>query len=508
MRRLAALMAVAILAGGMLPANAVPVPVIASDNVELLSTIPLAGAISTAFDPTRPYMYVNTTEGITVFDISDPALPLPAGNLVLPHFENEGMAIGQRADGTTFVLIGIDLHGVNPGGPGQVTFDGSSVYVVDVTDPAAPTVRSWLNVTSSTHTIQCMNPECTVAWTSGVYGGGKMHAVDITNLSAPREIGQLSNINGSSYGVHQWTMVGEDTVVGTGGRGTGVYDVSNPLAPVPLNTTDQNGSLAPYNDFIQHNGDLKNADRLLALDLEDQLALADAKDFSIDNGNVLLVTEEDYDSPDCQGTVGIDAPEGGFSTWAVPYLDAGQHLVDNPELKGDAGTVYPLDTWNTELYDTGIATPAGALCSAHYFTTHEAGFVAQGWYGQGTRILDVRDPSDITQVGYFIAADTSETWHAYWVPERDADGAVTGHDTNIVYTNDAVRGIDVLQVELPETAPEDTPGVIAPILGAWLDPAAAPRLSSAGFGCRLPSSVPAAPTTDTTVGASVLGTTL
>ena len=80
---------------------------------------------------------------------------------------------------------------------------------------------------------------------------------------------------------------------------------------------------------------------------------------------------------------------------------------------------------------------------------HQDGFVAQGWYGAGLRILDVRDARNIAQLGYSTSAAT-EVWDAYWVPVRDAAGvAVPGQKTNLVYTADAVRGIDVYEVTLP-----------------------------------------------------------
>ena len=34
-------------------------------------------------------MYVTTTEGLNIYDITDPELPVPVGALPLPHFENE-----------------------------------------------------------------------------------------------------------------------------------------------------------------------------------------------------------------------------------------------------------------------------------------------------------------------------------------------------------------------------------------------------------------------------------
>ena len=92
-------------------------------------------------------------------------------------------------------------------------------------------------------------------------------------------------------------------------------------------------------------------------------------------------------------------------------------------------------------------TPVGGFCSAHWFDYHQSGVIAQGWYQQGLRIIDVNDPRTIKQSGYFTAG-ASEVWDAYWVPARNADGTAKANreKTNIVYTADALRGIDVLEV--------------------------------------------------------------
>ncbi|MFT6943171.1 MAG: hypothetical protein ACJA2F_001370, partial [Nitriliruptoraceae bacterium] len=185
---------------------AVPLPIVASSNVELLFTLPdAAGAFSSAFDPTRPLMYVNTGQGVSIYDTSDPAMPLLTGRLELPHFENEGMTLGQRADGTTFLLIGIDLAGYDIASQ-TLSTSGSSFYVADVTDPAAPFMASFLKVSTSTHTISCMSVACDIAWTSGVYGDGEFEVIDLSDITDPKVIGEATNINADSFAVHQWTV--------------------------------------------------------------------------------------------------------------------------------------------------------------------------------------------------------------------------------------------------------------------------------------------------------------
>jgi hypothetical protein len=81
--------------------------------------------------------------------------------------------------------------------------------------------------------------------------------------------------------------------------------------------------------------------------------------------------------------------------------------------------------------------PVTVNCSSHWFDAKN-GIAAVGWYEQGVRFLDYRNPGDITQVGYYIPANGS-TWAAYWSP--------TDRNGEIVYTADAYRGIDVLRIE-------------------------------------------------------------
>jgi hypothetical protein len=457
-------------------AGSVPVPVVASDNVELLATIPDVGAISTAFASDEPLMYVNTLNGISVYDISNPQLPLLQGQLPMPHFENEAMAIGerlgQRKDGTKFVLVGLDLYGATPTKPGPPNAGGYELIVVDVTDPSSPTVRGRIPTDSSVHTIQCVNKACRYAYTSGAYDGGTFHVIDLKNLDKPKQIKALKNLAGEG---HQWDSDDKGVLWSTGFSGAAAYNVKDPLNPKALASTNIKGTSSPYNDFIMHNSYHPEAKKFEA----------NAKP-SLKNGNVLLVTEEDYDSPVCGG----DAGEGTFSTWHIPYLSHKKTLKHNPKLVANNGRMTPLDNWNTEILNSGQRTVAGAFCSAHYFTYHDSGFIAQGWYQQGTRILDVRNPRNIKQVGYFFTGAT-ETWHAYWVPQRNKAGDVTGRDTNLIYTNDVARGIDVLKVELPKKKPGNTDPIEAPILPQWLQATASIVSTPSkkfGYICRVPLS--------------------
>ena len=55
------------------------------------------------------------------------------------------------------------------------------------------------------------------------------------------------------------------------------------------------------------------------------------------------------------------------------------------------------------------------------------------FYAQGTRFLDVRDPRNIKQLGFY-RPDDANTWAAYW------------RSGGYVFVADLTRGVDVLRV--------------------------------------------------------------
>ena len=146
---------------------------------------------------------------------------------------------------------------------------------------------------------------------------------------------------------------------------------------------------------------------------------------------------------------------GTFQTWNVPDLDGAAYAAANPGLEPNKGTIEPLDLLNPVALGDGLSTPVGGFCSAHWFDYHQSGIVAQGYYQQGLRLIDVRNARDLRQYGY-VTGGASEVWDAYWVPQRDRKDRATAKKTNVIYTTDLVRGLDVYEVDLPGTEPQET----------------------------------------------------
>ena len=400
---------------------------LSSPNVELVTTIPGSAA---GMRVVGKYAYVTGWAGLTILDISVPAAPKVVSVLPIAHFENEDV----ESDGKV-VLITNDRGKENKGGV---------LYVIDVRKPAEPTVASVLSLSQITslergpgHVANCVKNGCQWVWLTG---GSRVWTVDLRDIHNPLLVGAFASpTSAGSVGFGTQGKVGtgathdaerdaSGTVWVTGSGGAAAYDVKDPARPRLLATTGKQGTDPKVNDFILHNSVRPGATSYRK------------SSPSLAKGGVLLATEEDYvdtgETPPggCRG-------EGKFQTWDIRGHERG---------KG----VKLIDQWLSEIegvpYLSGSKAPVTANCSSHWFS-ERAGVAAVGWYDQGMRLLDVRDPKNIRQVGYWLPPN-AVTWAAYWI---------TG---DIVYTADAARGIDVLRVKLGGSSPT----VVAPIRASWL----------------------------------------
>ncbi len=418
-----------------------PTGLIASDNVEVLGAVPNPGVIGAKFR--GEHMFVSTLTGLTVYDVSTPEAPFEVGRLALPHFENEDVDLGGD-----ILLISNDSaesYGL--------------LFVIDISDPTDPTLRSVLDMKTTAveaqlfvgpgHTASCIL-ECQFAW---VTDGGGYLVVDLRDPDNPAMVGHQPTPAAGSLGITHDVQVDETGLawtVGFGGTAAfeipAYYDGTEVLEPL-VSTGDNANSRyietfglddgSSVNDFIHHNS------------------------LRVGDSDVVYVTEEDYNRPGCRGA-------GSFQRWHLPMEedpDTGERFITGADMTN-------IDMWVTELL-ADTAAPA-AMCSAHYFDVRD-GLVAQGWYEQGLRLLDVTG-DEIRQVGYFVPPQAM-TWAAYF-PPTDPTG-------EIVYSFDASHGIDVLRIDLGDGGAGEAATVVAPIRPEWrvAQPAGVSR--AFGFACRL-----------------------
>jgi hypothetical protein len=426
------------------------VPLIASNNVSLVSSNPSSAGISGCFLRTKPLFVQSNLDSVRVYDVSEPTRPALTGVLPSLQFENEAMNCGERtyAGGQVrrFALVGIDLHQVSPSDIEHVNVGGGELMVVDVTDPANPRIAGRAPGSTSTHTVSCVQQtNCTYAYSAGDDSTGRFSIFDLRDLDHPVEVdsdAKTAGVQGfaSPTAGHKWNFDDAGYGTHTGFKGASMWNVTNPRAPRLVTTTGQAGqgtdpNYPGWNDFILHNSQRPNAKAFKA-----------GAAPSLANGNVLLVTEEDYEQTDC-------GKAGSFQTWWVKRLD------------GTPNAIVPLD--KVELSDLGTyPLPVGAFCSSHWFDFHPSGIVAAGFYGGGTQLIDVRNPKDLKSYGH-ATWGASEVWDSYWMPVYSKAGVMTSKKTNLTYSVDLARGIDVYRVDLPGTAWDTSAASVAPSSAGW-----------------------------------------
>jgi hypothetical protein len=425
---------------------------LASSNVEPLATLPVPNPIGARFRD--GYMFVTTTEGLTVYDVRTPELPVPVGALPLPHFENEDVDLG----GNILLVSNDPSEGVGV------------LYVIDISNPRLPVLKSAMpngfietgvpgifglpepQEAGIGHTASCIQ-SCRFAYLAGTADG--IQIVDLRDPANPKKAGKfVPAITGFATHDVQVDKAGLAWIAGA--DGTAAYDVTNPLKPRMVMRTDES---------IRNSGQLgfPGPDPVFGIGGEGETPIDLIHHNSLHYAKRLVaITEEDYSRPTCKGA-------GSFQTWGI----ARSKLV-------------LLDMFTTELDNLvqgkGWA-PVTGLCSAHYFDERN-GLVAIGWYEEGTRFLDVRDPAGIRQVGYWVPTK-GETWATYFPP--------TDRTGEIVYALDFARGIDVLRFDRGDRRVRR-----APVRRSWLlDRPGQPgtggartgltRRTDFGFACRLPS---------------------
>lgn len=394
-----------------------------SENVSFVRTIVEPSVISARFR--GGLMFVSSESGLSVYDIGDPEAPREIGRLPLPHFENEDIDLG----GNIALVSNDPSEGVG------------LLHVIDISNPAAPRrLSSFRTGTADNgiltkpllgdslgygtgHTASCVD-DCRYAYLAGTLQG--IDIVDLRNPAAPKYVknfpAEEATMGLASHDV-QFDAEGNALVSGAGG--VAAYNVKDPENPKLVYRTDDSSKSrygiepndgSTLNDFIHHN----------SMRLTNSNIAAAGGDPAADS-DVLAITEEDYTRPACEGA-------GSFQTWQIEKPEAGGvRLARN------------LDRWDVEI------DPARqSLCSAHYFDVR-GGLIAQGWYEQGTRFLDISDPADIRQVGFWIP-NKNVTWGALY-PPTDPTG-------EIVYALDNSRGIDVLRFDRPEPG-QSLPTVVA-----------------------------------------------
>lgn len=443
------LLVVALLLLPLAPASAAPEPPAGdiSPGITFLANLPeLKTAISLNFIGST--MFASTVTGIYSYDVSDPAAPQRLGALPQYIWENEDVDVDPVRE---LLFLSRDPRGFTT--PATSAFPYGAIQVIDVSDPRRMQQKSTVLLPGG-HTTTCVDG-CRYTWTGGPspglgqptdWKGRPIFGTDMRDPSRPVacpepiDVGRNDGVTDYAHDV-QVDAAGVAWVSGRGGvRGywvngrhrdprDGKRKTATGCAPVPYaGGGTELGSSGALMHNSWHNPRLAVEGR---------------------RGDVLMVTEENITSA-C-------STAGRFATYDLKGSYRGEGFG------GTGHRLRELDTWTPE-----DQPGANGCASAHYFADRGDGVVAIAFYGQGTRLLDVRNPKDIRQVGFYRPEDAN-TWAAYWRPG--------GH----LFVADFERGVDVLRIG----------GTSRPVQAPPLPPRPSPNLPDEALGwlCQVPRSV-------------------
>jgi hypothetical protein len=424
MRTVKTLATLALVLGGVVPASAgtigmeatlaspvryLPPPGITSDNVTYVGTIPdtpgIGGRMLKVGNQTR--FYVTGAKGLTIYDVTNPALPTVIGALPLPHFQNEDVDV---SDDGSRVIISTDTVHAGPNGT-TVAAGGGSIRVIDTSNPAMPRVTAY--IASGNHTTTCADAKCD--WLYGSSG-------NIYDARTPGVITQLpTGVPGG--GGHAFNRDASGLLISDSGTRR-VLDVTNPASPVIISDGKPKGT----DGLLQHNNVRPRADQWVPRVVPES-GVPDPE-FPLRPGELLIGNSESNVRPQCNSTA------GGLSTWSMADFDKGAKLEQLKVFRPVNGTY------------TGDGNPAvNALgCSGHWFTERN-NVVAASWYEHGVKFFKINpENGEIAQIGYFQPVVT-EAGASHWV--TDAAG------NEYVYNVDYARGIDILKFDRSVPAPSE-----------------------------------------------------
>jgi hypothetical protein len=461
---LAAVLAVLVL--GPVPGTAGPVVGtigpgwFGTSNTDLVATLPLNSGTAGARVVDGDRLLVTDQNGLTVYDIADPTLPVPLGFTPIPqqyYFTEEDVPsngrialVGQYGDLTPAIRLNVV----------DVSLDGPL---------GQPRVIGTLDGVDE-HTFECAR-DCTYAY------GSSGAIIDLTDPTTPRDVGewddavraQADPVTGQPYafaaGTHDVTEVAPGILLTS----------SNPMFLLDVRTTPAQPQVIGVGTFADRrfvHANLWPYRGALPADPADPAADGWEPDWAAFDRHVLVGGETAPLPQAC------DQADGAFMTvpWAVTELPDGRPFV-RMTFDPAAGSGHE------HRPEPGVLVDGGAAYSqycAHWFTTQpgyaDGGLVAMGWYEYGTRFLEVADDGAITERGWLLPLGGS-TSAAYWV------------DRDTVLTADYQRGVDVLAFD-DTVPPEDVRPVSAP--GTRFERAVLPRPAVledwyTGFGCPLPS---------------------
>ncbi|MGB3477763.1 MAG: T9SS type A sorting domain-containing protein [bacterium] len=324
-------------------------------------------------DPTAPYevssigggenvsvsdSFAYVCGGFGIYDISTPSSPLYVGGYGLPGYVKDVAFVPTDSSMLYFI-----------------TWDGS-IYLLDISDPTFPTLISKVSCGSGASSITIND---TFAYIGRWQRLNPLDIFDITNPALPTFVAD-------------WNYIGEPGQYGLDveyfepylylvGRGFSIVDVSNPTSIIHTGFMWDPYSIGGYDVKLLTIGDSLSSDSLA---------------YMADGVVILVIDISDPTNPNLVTSVGTaDYYRGLAISGSYLYATCGATGMEVYDISTPDNPIY-VATCNTPCVATKIA-----ICDSF-------AYIADGGFEGGFCEIDITDPTNPVQIGYYDPAGTGE----------------------------------------------------------------------------------------------------
>jgi hypothetical protein len=279
-------------------------------------------------------------------------------------------------------LIAIGYH------TSQCGVSGGGVRLIDVTNPSRPRYLGSVSFSGGTHTLTKYPGKPLIYSSPDGLGNvqGVEQIIDVSDPMKPEVVASYENRANACHDLTFHFTKENKLAFCPGSDRTEIWDVSDPLAPVPIS------EIVNPAIFYHHSA----------------VATYD--------GKYLVIGDENTEADECEGgTTG--------ALWVYDITDpavpkpVGYFGIGRGQAPGSAGS------------------DRNSYCTAHLYNFIPGTYImVASWYAAGINVIDFSDPANPVEIGHYFGTgeDYANYWSAYWHKGR-------------IYGNDRTRGLDVFR---------------------------------------------------------------
>ena len=343
--------------------------------------------------------------------------------------------------GTDMELATIDGRDYAFAGSAAPLAQGGGMHVIDITDPANSREVAWLKCTVYQSDIQISHDQKTLIMAADDTGSaescnmvGKLGflTVDITDPTNPRAIGMadipLGSHNVTAHPTKPYVYNSDSELTGPGE--IQIWSIKDPAKPVLVNSV-LSAPHSPHDISFNKDGTMAVTAAVSHFDIFDTRDPENPVLTFTDQCPGCSITHDAKFTPN--GTHIFIGDEAGGG---APFPCPGGALYAY-EITGNPVTPVPVLVGTFEPVVVASAQGGVGACTSHVFDiSNDSQKIVISWYTAGTRLLDISDPSAITELAWFIP-EAGDSWSSKFHPRQEKTW---------LFSNDINHGFDVYKI--------------------------------------------------------------